>query len=167
MAKEIFLEIDGKKVALTPEQIKVLGLEEEEKSNPFARVEKNKIKEYFYIDDIGAIRKSRDIDYVEDIGRYGVANYCTDAKILWQRKLHEILNRLLWRFSMENDGDKIRQYDRCYYIFFRKGNKSFETTFNINCLNEGTIYFCSEEIAERAIKEIIEPFMRNHPDFVW
>lgn len=166
MAKEIFLEIDGKKVALTPEQIKVLELEEE-KANPFARVEKNNRKEYFYINDIGAICSSTDSDFVEDMARHGVANYCTDAKILWQRKLHESLSRLLWRFSMENDGDKIRQYDRCYHIFFRKGNKSFGTTFDTNCLNEGTIYFYSEEIAQKAIDDIVLPFMRNHPDFVW
>ena len=169
MAKEIFLEIDGKKVALTPEQIKVLGLEET-KVNPFARVEKNNCKEYFYINDIGAICSSTDSDFVEDMARHGVANYCTDANILWQRKLHESLSRLLWRFSMENDGDKIDwkdNYSAKYVILFDNKNKCFKVyRYSITKFN-GSIYFSTEKIAQRAIDEIIIPFMNNHPDFIW
>ena len=169
MAKEIFLEIDGKKVALTPEQIKVLGLEEA-KVNPFARVEKNNRKEYFYINDIGAICSSTDSDFVEDVARHGIANYCTDVNILWQRKLHESLNRLLWRFSMENDGDKIDwksgEFDK-WFICYENRIATMRPIDNCHQKNEGAIYFHTREIAQRAIDEIVIPFMENHPDFIW
>lgn len=29
------------------------------------------------------------------------------------------------------------------------------------------IYFSKEQVAQEAIKDVIEPFMEEHPDFVW
>ena len=29
------------------------------------------------------------------------------------------------------------------------------------------VYFSSEKGAKRAIKEVVEPFMKEHPEFVW
>ena len=31
----------------------------------------------------------------------------------------------------------------------------------------GCIYFYSKSIAQKAIEEIIRPFMKEHPDFIW
>ena len=38
----------------------------------------------------------------------------------------------------------------------------------MNQYKEGTtVYFYSREIAGKAIDEIIKPFMKEHPEFVW
>ena len=29
------------------------------------------------------------------------------------------------------------------------------------------VYFSSDEAAKRAGREVVEPFMKEHPDFVW
>ena len=165
MAKDCYLEIDGKRTKLTDEQLKALGLYEEPKANPFERTQQN--QQFYYIDFVGKVEDVKYCNKNVSDKLLDVANYCTDKSLMQQRALHETLNRLLWRFSMENNGDKIRQYDRCYYIFYRKGNKSFGTTFDTNCLNEGTIYFYSEEIAQKAIDDIVLPFMKYHPEFIW
>lgn len=31
----------------------------------------------------------------------------------------------------------------------------------------GTIYFSTKEKAQQAIEDVVEPFMAEHPDFVW
>ena len=70
---------------------------------------------------------------------------------------------------MENDGDKI-DWDcnnkNKYKIYRSEINKGFYAELNYE-VKSNTIYFYSKEITERAIKEIIEPFMKEHPEFVW
>lgn len=58
MAKECYLEIDGKRTKLTNEQLKALGLYEEPKKSPFDRVEKE--KSYYLIDNCGCVASIRD-----------------------------------------------------------------------------------------------------------
>lgn len=172
MAKDCYLEIDGKRTKLTDEQLKALGIYEEPNANPFERAQRN--KEFYYISFIGEVEGVEDgfmclYDKLPD-KLFDVANYCTDESLMQQRALHETLNRLLWRFSMENDGDKIDWNDtlkeKCL-IYFDSDRKSIRI-HNYHYMNlEGTVFFYSEEIAQRAIDEIINPFMEKHPDFVW
>ena len=118
MAKEAYIEIDGKRTKLTVEQMKVLGIYEEPKANPFERVEKD--KQYYYITNGGDVDCGPDYYWESDNKRHQVANYCTDKEILQQRALHETLNRLLWRFSIENDGGKINwnNIDKHKYVIY-------------------------------------------------
>lgn len=167
MAKEAYIEIDGKRTQLTVEQMKVLGIYEEPKANPFERTKYN--KKFYYISSIGKTEDLEDMrgDFSNNL--FNVANYCTDASIMQQRALHETLNRLLWRFSMENDGDKIDwkdNYSAKYVILFDNKNKCFKVyCYSITKFN-GSIYFSTEKIAQRAIDEIIIPFMKEHHDFI-
>ena len=167
MAKEIYLTVDGKQVALTDEQLKALGLYEEPKKSPFERVKEEK---YYIISNTGTIECIKDLNWDSDRERYNIANYCTDKRLLKQRALHEILNRLLWRFSMQNDGDKIDwengKFDK-WLIYYEKNSSSFKIADNCHQQTEGTIYFHTKGIAYRAIDEIILPFMKEHPEFVW
>lgn len=167
MAKDCYLEIDGKRTKLTDEQLKALGLYEEPKKSPFERV---KEETYYIIGNTGTIEGIKDHKWNSDRARYNIANYCTDKKLLQQRSLHEILNRLLWRFSMQNDGDKIDwnngEFDK-WYIYYEKKSSSFTIADNCYQQSEGAIYFHTKKIAQRAIDEIILPFMEEHTDFVW
>ena len=170
MAKEAYIEIDGKRTQLTVEQMKALGIYEEPKANanPFKRVEIR--KKYYNISTAGDVVSTYEANDNYDNGRYKAANYCTDKELMQQRALHETLNRLLWKFSMENEGDKIDwengKFDK-WYICYENRTEIMRTSDNCHQKNEGTIYFHTMQIAKRAINEIILPFMKEHPDFIW
>lgn len=157
---ENYLVINGKRVDLTEEQVKQLGLEVKKK-NPFDRAN---IKELYYaISDIGRVERYRDSATNFDNMIYRVANYCTNKELMTARAKEEVLSRLLWRFSMENGGSEIdfAKYDQAKYYIYK--NYSYkEECFLINSINTipsvTGIYFISEEIAQRAIDEIVKPF---------
>lgn len=168
MAKDCYLEIDGKRTKLTDEQLKALGLYEEPKQSPFERVEIRKT--YYNISTAGDVVSSYEANDNDDNSRYKAANYCTNNEILQQRALHETLNRLLWRFSIENDGSKINWNNRDqlkYLIYFDNESKKLSITDCRFSKIDGCICFYSKSIAQKAIKEIVLPFMKEHPDFVW
>lgn len=170
---ENYIMLEGEKIPLTDEQIKMLKDSkklEEVKKNPFERVRN---KGYYFIQYNGTVEYDFDRDSSGDICCFAIANYCTDKELMKQRALHEILNRLLWRFSMENGGGESTWgiYDRdCnYYITYNYDMHPARFTVEFTLFYEvnGTVYFSSKELAERAIEEIIKPFMKDHPEFVW
>ena len=159
-----YICIDGKKAELTPEQLKALGLETEIES-PF---EWKHGQEYYFIDYIGEVISTVDCSGYRDKNRYNVANYCTNKEMMEQRALHETLNRLLWRYSMEHGGNKIDWSDTKtdkYCIYYNHNTESFDMHVRNFRHTIGVPYFHTIEIAKNAIKEIIEPFMAEHPDF--
>lgn len=164
MARGI-LEIDGRRIELTDAQVEELLKGKEESC--FNRRKSN--QRYYSISHQGKIVEEYEHETVIDLNLYNVANYCADKELMEQRALHEILDRLLWRFSMENDGDKIdwsNKFQGKYKIYQNKINKKFYVESNYET-KSNAIYFYSLKIANRVIKEIIEPFMKEHPEFVW
>lgn len=155
-----YICINGKKAELTEEQMKALGIETS-KNSPFNRV--NKYEMFYYIGINGEVDFTRECNSNFDDEVFNVANHCTDKAIMEQRALHETLNRLLWRYSMEHDGDKIRE--NCYGAI-KCSNGAFES-FTAYGHSVGRAQFYDENIAKAAIKEIIEPFMKAHPEFKW
>lgn len=163
---ENYIVINGKRAKLTEEQLKQLGIVPEKKSC-FERCES--YEQYYYISYASIVES--DIEQNTDVDEllYKNANYCTDKIIMKQRALHETLDRLLWRFSMENDGDKLdwSAYNPKYYIYFDYKKHEFKISYMNQYKTEMTVHFYSREIAERAIDEIIKPFIKEHPEFVW
>ena len=159
-----YICINGKKAELTEEQMKALGIELP-KVNPFKRL--TSAKKYYAIHESGEVVQHYDVNDCVDIANFNIANYCTDEAIMEQRALHEILNRLLWRYSMEHDGDKIdwESSRGKFRIYYYNGEYAVVQNFRENEI--GTIYFYTEAIAEAAITEIIKPFMKTHPEFKW
>ena len=165
---ENYICINGKKAELTEEQMKALGIELP-KVNPFARVDKAKNRGYYFINDTGRIISTPDMpnEFQCDDARYNIANYCTDKSIMEQRALHETLNRLLWRYSMEHGGDEIEWKDTVKgYIYYNHEDNEFKVDGCIKWHYAG-VTFLTKEIARNAIEEIIKPFMEAHPDFKW
>lgn len=166
---ENYIMLNGKRVDLTEEQLEKLGIKV--KTNCFERVKEGEI--YYRIYEGVGIEFVENHNGILDNERYNAANYCTDEKLMQQRALHETLSRLLWRFSMQNDGDKIDWYpvsDHCidkYRIFYDNKIQQFDIAINDVSKTQGTVYFHTIEIAKRAIVEIILPFMKEHPEFVW
>lgn len=165
---ENYIVINGKKAELTPEQLEKLGIAVKE--DPFER----KMGEtYYFGDSRGNVSKSREnsdySDYI-DLKRYAVANYCSDKELMEQRVLHETLSRLLWRYSMQHDGDKIdwnNQDIPKYYIEFNHINNQFGVGTLWFSHLEGVVLFYNQGIAISAIEQVVKPFMKEHPDFVW
>ena len=154
------ITIDGVTIELTKEQVEKLKVElGVEKKSPFERAELN--KGYYFIEKYGYLNQFEEMDDGCDAKLYSIANYCTDKDLLTKRAKEEVLSRLLWRFSMENDGDKIDwsvPNNKKYYVFYNHSAKKYDISFNDAYQNIGCIYFYSKEIAQRAIDEIIIPF---------
>ena len=159
--KEIKLIVDGKEVKLTDEQIKALGFEVEK--NHFERCKKG--EKYFYVRADGKVTYVLDIKDETDKKLYLSANYCTDKELMTKRAKQEVLNRLLWRFSMENGWDdslwddfNVPKYyvSSCYHDC-----KEYDIDSFFAVCTEGAVHFTSKEIAQRAIDEIIIPFKKG------
>ena len=164
-----YICIDGVKVLLNDSQISelraILEKRETKKSLLFERQSYG--DEYYFINSIGEVGSSCDFTYDYDSIRHDNANYCTDEELLKQRALEEILARRLWRYSMEHGGDKIYWSDgQCkYVIYYDAEDGLFYTTSNTICQTINTTYFVDRETALNAIKEVVEPFMKDYPDF--
>ena len=164
-----YICIDGVKVSLNDSQISELRAifekRETKKNSPFKR--QGHGDKYYYIATIGKIDASFETNCDVDSVRHDNANYCTDKELLNQRALEEILARRLWRYSMEHGGDKIDWSDgqSKYAIYYDTGIGSFYITSNVVCQITSTTYFVDRETALNAIKEVVEPFMKEYPGF--
>ena len=167
---ENYIMLNGKRVDLTEEQLEKLGLKVEKKDC----FERKYNQMYYFTGDYGTVKAECDSKASEiDSLRHSVANYCTDKALIEQRALHETLSRLLWRFSMQNDGDRI-DWDNgsCkYFITYDYRHKEFKVDYyqsQFGCtLKNANEYFYSAAITKRAIDEIVLPFIKEHPEFVW
>ena len=170
-----YICIDGRKAELTEEQLKALGIELK-KPSPFERVvnrNANEFYSYYFINSAGLLEDSDDRSFcngnVLDELRYRVANYCTDKSIMEQRALHETLNRLLWRYSMNHDGDKIdwKSGNKIYTVFYNHNINKVDCDYAYVIQHNGAVHFYTKEIAKAAIEEVVKPFMEAHPEFKW
>ncbi len=164
-----YICIDGVKVLLNDSQISelraTLEKREADKSSPFKRQKYG--NDYYCITSNGEVSISTDFTLSCDSIRYDNANYCANEELLKQRALEEILARRLWRYSMEHDGDKIDWSDDRdkFAIYYDNENGSFYITNNVECQIINTAYFVDNKTAVNAIKEVIEPFMKEYPGF--
>ena len=164
-----YICIDGVKVLLNDSQISelraILEKREIEKNPLFERQHHTK---YYYIDASGEVSNAYELGDSFDLVRYDNANYCTDEELLKQRALEEILARRLWRYSMEHGGDKIdwsnNQQDK-FAIFCSGSNGLFYISAHAISQIINTTYFVDYETAMNAIKEVVEPFMKEYPGF--
>ena len=164
-----YICIDGVKVLLNDSQISELRAifeKKETKKSPLFERQSYGDK-YYCINSTGKVDTSFEAGRNVDSIRHDNANYCADEEILKQRALEEILARRLWRYSMEHGGDKIYWSDgQCkYVIYYDAEDGLFYTTSNTICQTINTTYFVDRETALNAIKEVIEPFMKEYPGF--
>lgn len=156
--------INGRRIKLTDEQVKTLGIE---RKNPFDRVDGDD-RHYYTIVGCDVLRRA-DINDITDRGLYNAINYFNDKTFAEQVSLHQLLYRKLLKFAYDNgfedtaewDGGnehwaiRYNSYRNEFRLYYQDGYKAHE------------VYFSSEEGAKRAIKEVVEPFMKKHPEFVW
>ena len=163
--------LNGKRIDLSEEQVQKITESAfnnsvlSESNNPFIKAKGG--SQYYYINGYGEVNKYTENDLVDNIMHYNIANYCTDSGIMYQRALHEALNRLLWRYSEEHDGDPEWNYiNRHWFIYCRKPLE-FEVACQTCNRRIETVYFARLGIAVDAIRYIIKPFLEAHPEFVF
>ena len=156
--------INGKRVELTKEQVEALGVNK--RKNPFERVDKN--ENYYFITSRGAVLNYVDINDMTDRELRHIVNYFNDEQFAKQVALHQLLYRKLLKFAYENECEDV-EWDAehtHWYIYYNIDNDKFDIDENTICKQQG-VYFSTSRGAERAIKEVIKPFIKEHPEFVW
>ena len=162
--KEIKLTIDGKEVQLTEEQLKVLGIVVKE--NPFKRVNKN--ESYCFITGRNDVAYYHEMEDKNDQSLYDAINYFNDGRLAEQVALHQLLYRKLLKFSYENDCEDVEWNSKHahWFIYYNTNTGKCYVGGNDTFKNQ-CAYFSTRQCAKRAIEEVVEPFMKEHPDFVW
>lgn len=166
--KEIKLTIDGKEVQLTDEQLKMLGVEPEKKrKNPFDRVAGD-YRDYYVIVG-GDVLRRVDINDRTDRSLYNAINYFNDKRFANQVALHQLLYRKLLKFAYDNECEDTAEWDGSNKHWAVRYNYAgvVLTAYYQNARGVQEVYFSSEEGVKRAIEEVVKPFMKEHPEFVW
>lgn len=165
---ENYIVINGKKIELTDEQLKQLGIEPEKKrKNPFERVAKSET--YYYIDSFNEVQcLTEDADQSDDMS-FECSNYFNDEEFAEQVALHQLLCCKLLKFAHDNECVDNQIWDGSNTHWAIRYNSTFDEffAFSQERYKARDVYFSSEEGAKRAIKEVVEPFMKEHPEFVW
>lgn len=161
---ENYIVINGKKAELTMEQIKALGIEV--RKSPFERVDDG--EPYYFIDSFDEVNcVTDDTDHYDDMS-FKCANYFNDEAFAKQVALHQMLYRKLLKFAYENGCEDVEWDNKNTHwcIFYSHVNLKYEVVGFV-FRKFADVWFSSEEGAKRAIKEVVEPFIKEHPEFVW
>ena len=151
--------IDALEVAV--EAIKNKEDSEKFNKNPFDRVNTNEL--YYLLDSDDIVTEIREANETFDDKQYGCSNYFNDKDFAKQVMLHQLLYRKLLKFKFEKDNPITR--DRYFYISKDKSLRVEISDFkNKNC---NCVYFNSLATANLAIEDIVKPFLKEHPDFIW
>ena len=171
---ENYIVISGKKIELTEEQLKQLGIEPEKmRKNPFKRV---KGKEYYCIDG-EEICMYRDYGNGNDKSLYKQTNYFNDKDFANQVALHQLLYRKLLKFAYDNECEDTAEWNgmvnptydstcdntaewskrkQHYSVRYSYEDSAFVVFCQYDDKGQG-VYFSSEEAAKQAIEEVVKP----------
>lgn len=151
---------------LTKEQLEKLGIKPE-RNNPFDRVDDR--KHYFITIYDGTVSRVTETCANFDKWYYDNAAYFSDKEFAEQMSLKWLLNRKLEKYAWDNEAEdgvwdgKNEHYGIMYDFtacrFFAGVTYCFMMPL--------ATYFSNIEIAKNAIKDVIEPFMEEHPNFKW
>lgn len=168
MNNENYIVINGKKAELTDEQLKQLGINVEvKKETPFTR---HSDETYWSINTMNSVVSLHDYNSDLDNAIYDNVNYFNDYNLAEQVALHQLLYRKLLKYAYENDAvvNDWNDLDSKKYLIVKPiDDNKFHIDWNHRIKHVCSIYFNTKEVAEQAIKNVIEPFMKEHPDFVW
>lgn len=162
---ENYIVINGKKAELTNEQMELLGIKV--RKNPFERVSKN--ESYYNISDKAHVACYTEEEDGVDQGLYNAVNYFNDLQFANQIALHQLLYRKLLKFAYDNGFEDTKEWDGNNIHWTIGYSVDYKTFFMYSKALHKTqgVYFSSKEGTQRAIKEVVEPFTKEHPEFVW
>ena len=157
--------INGKKIELTEKQIKALGFEV--RKNPFLKVAVDNM--YYFISHFGDIDRYRQAKDLEDDMLFNNINYFNDEHFANQVALHQLLYRKLLKYAYDNEfEDKEWNGTNMHaYIIYNFTRKNYDIRWTRDEKEPGTVYFKTPTRATAALNEVVMPFVKEHPDFVW
>ena len=161
---ENYIVINGKKAELTAEQIKALGIEV--RKNPFDKV--GKYEEYYCIKETGEIHTySEDWSSFDDI-LYAESNYFNDKAFAKQVALQQLLYRKLLKYAYDTDTIDDQPWDgkAIHYTVNYPGEVGFAIGEWVMTWRPCTVYFKTKQGARNAICDVMEPFIKEHPEFL-
>ncbi len=163
--RDNYAVINGKRIKLTEEQVEMLGVKK--RKNPFEKV--NKDESYYFITSRGAVLNYVDINDMTDRELYYIINYFNDEQFAKQVALHQLLYRKLLKFTYDNNCTDTAEWDENNEHWTVRHDASLNKF--ISYVQKGCkasdVYFSSADSARSAIKEVVEPFVKEHPEFVW
>ena len=137
---------------------------EELNKNPFDRVKKN--DQYYIIKTDNEIDEIGEYNEIFDNKHYECSNYFNDKDFAKQVMLHQFLYRKLLKFKLEREAAD-KSFGYCFFINLDDMEILYiDETFIANRSCNG-VYFNERSTAELALKEVVEPFLEEHPDFIW
>lgn len=163
---ENYIVINGKKTELTEEQLKKLGIKVK-KETPFAR--KPYGEKYYYITQSDTVNTYSEDGSIYDEKLYEHSNYFNDKDFAQQVALHQLLYRKLLKYAYENDAANCdwHNLEECKYNICFDYKLNCFAILTSNVCKEHDVYFSNLEIAKQATTDVVEPFMKEHPEFVW
>lgn len=167
------LTVDGRSIVLTKdiinELLEVINKKASEVvENPFARAPYG--KQYYYIDNYGQVDDIVEAAQETDDKYYSNVNYFQNKSIAQQAALHQLLYRKLLKFTYDNDCVDTAKWDghgQHWFIYYDYDAKKFEAGVTITVQHSLTVYFSTIYAVYLAIKEVVDPFMKEYPEFVW
>lgn len=139
-----------------------------ERKNPFNS--KLKDRDIYYYNTCSGTTDKHYAEDARDCINISRINSFNDGDFANQIYLHELLNRKLLKYAYDNEAEDCEwswNGKQHYYIFFDYTEPFFTIAHTAICKNQGTVYFSKEEVAKQAIRDVVEPFMKEHPEFVW
>lgn len=159
-----YIVINGKRTELTEEQLKALGIET--RKNPFERVEKG--CNYYRVTELNMVA-----EYVEncdyDSRLRECVNYFNNESFANQVALHQLFYRKLLKFAYDYGCEDNQAWNGVNVHWSIEHDRTTDDFVIIPHYDRKdlNVYFSSDEAAKRAGREVIKPFMKEHPDFVW
>ncbi len=163
----------GLELNLTAEQVEEIEkLNKPKYQNPYERVEKGEYYYFIITNNFGEFEvwTSYDARYIVDNSRFENGNHYNDKEFAEQVAMGMNLEQRLRKFTYENGWSEELWDDEFinkWYIAYDYHDCEFGVKSSRLFKQQGTIYFVSEEVAQRAIDEVIKPFMAENPTFVW
>lgn len=167
-----YIVINGKKAELTEEQLEKLGIEAEKKRNNPFNTEPQRISVCSIgtvcVEYRGTVINPLNLSTAELLVER--ANSFNDWEFANQVYLHELLNRKLLKYAYDNEYEDNQEWDGVklhWFVVYDDVKRKFDTTFSVYYKPNGLIYFSSEGAAQKAIEEVVKPFIEEHKDFKW
>ena len=160
--------INGKRIELTDEQVEAISAEiVEMKINPFNRMG---LGSYYYVPHYdGTARTFTEDNSTSANYAYRNCSYFNDKDFAKQVALHQLLYRKLLKFAYDNECEDNQEWNKTnwhYYIAYNTDEGRFYADVT-GTFKHHDVWFCSKKSAECAIREVVKPFMKEHPEFVW
>lgn len=147
-------------------EVAVEEIENKEKSNktPFDRV--NDGEYYFMIDSNNEVLVKREDNLTFDNKYFENFNYFNDKEFAKQVMLHQLLYRKLLKFKLGKEKED-KKFGYCFFINIDANNLLYVAETFVTDRNCNGLYFNECDTAELALKEVVEPFLKEYPDFIW